>query len=121
MISISHDLSYMRNMLLILLQFWFIFQSISATKQAVFLRKTGQFLADSEITRRHAESEVECSVYCTIHKRCVSVNYKVSGPDQGLCQLNNSTSSRKHTVIDDQFVSLGIPDWVRSFLFSSPV
>ena len=108
-------------MLLTLVQFWFMFRSVSATSQAIFVRKAGQYLPDSEITRRETGSELECSMHCTINIECVSVNYKVSGQDQGLCQLNNNTILKKRAVTHDHFVYLGIADWVSSFTFLCPI
>jgi hypothetical protein len=85
-------------------------------KHATFKRKTGQYLPDSVITTKYAESELECSMHCTRLDACVSVNYKASGVDQGLCQLNNRTSENLGLVADDKFVHLSIVKRVRYFL-----
>ena len=78
-------------------------------KHAIFKRKTGQYLPDSVITTKYAESELECSMHCTSIDACLSVNYKASGVDQGLCQLNNSTKSENLGLVsDDKFVHLSI-------------
>ena len=96
--------------------FLFVFiRSGLGVKQTFFHRKVGQYLPDSVITTKYAECEFECSVLCTIHKGCLSVNYKVSGLGQGLCQLNNNTISEKVGVTDDHFVYLAIAMWVSYF------
>jgi hypothetical protein len=78
-------------------------------KHAIFKRKTGKYLPDSAITTKYAESELECSMHCTSIDACLSVNYKASGVDQGLCQLNNSTKSENLGLVsDDKFVHLSI-------------
>ena len=86
-----------------------------AMKHATFQRKTGKYLPDSVITTKYAESESVCSMYCTRLDACLSVNYKASGVDQGLCQLNNRTSENLGTVSDDKFVHLSILKRVRYF------
>ena len=85
-------------------------------KHAVFTRKTGKFLPDSVITTKYAESELECSMHCTSHDACLSVNYKTSGVDQGSCQLNNKTLSEKLGLVsDEKFVHLSVIKRVRYF------
>jgi hypothetical protein len=85
-------------------------------KHAIFKRKTGQYLPDSVITTKYAESELECSMHCTSIDACLSVNYKASGVDQGLCQLNNRTTSESLGLVsDDKFVHLFIVRRVRYF------
>ena len=91
-----------------------------AIKHAIFKRKTGQYLPDSVITTKYAESERVCSMHCTSIDACLSVNYKASGVDQGVCQLNNSTTSESlHLVSNDKFVHLSILKRVRYFLIIS--
>ncbi len=87
-----------------------------AMKHAIFTRKTGKFLPDSVIATKYAESELECSMHCTSHDACLSVNYKTSGVDQGLCQLNNNTHSEKLKLVsDEKFVHLSVIRRVRYF------
>jgi hypothetical protein len=89
-------------------------------KHATFKRKTGQYLPDSVITTKYAESELECSMHCTSIDACLSVNYKASGVDQGLCQLNNSTTSENLGLVsDDKFVHLSILKRVKYFFMIS--
>jgi hypothetical protein len=89
-------------------------------KHAIFKRKTGQYLPDSVITKKYAESELECSMHCTSIDACLSVNYKASGEDQGLCQLNNSTTSENLGLVsDDKFMHLSILKRVKYFFMIS--
>ncbi len=91
-----------------------------AMKHAMFKRETGQFLPDSVIATKYAESELECSMHCTSHDACLSVNYKASGVEQGLFQLNNKTHSEKlRLVSDEKFVHLSVIKRVRHFFIIS--
>jgi hypothetical protein len=67
-------------------------------KHAIFKRKTGQYLPDSVITTKYAESELECSMHCTSIDACLSVNYKASGVDQGV--YVNSTIEQLQKILD---------------------
>ena len=61
-------------------------------KQAVF-RKSGQkYLENHVIETKHAYTDLECRMYCLRNTLCASVNYKISGIDKGLCELNNKAS-----------------------------
>ena len=47
---------------------------------------------------------------------CLSVNYKASGVDQGLCQLKNKATSEKLGLVSyDRFVHLSIVKRIRYF------
>ena len=86
-------------------------------KHATFKRKVGKYLPDSVIATKYTESELECSMHCTSHDACLSVNYKTSGVEQGLCQLNNKTLSEKLRLLsDEKFVHLSVIKRVRHFL-----
>jgi hypothetical protein len=100
---------------------FFVFIGCGVTmKHAIFKRTTGQYLPDSVITTECAESELECSMHCTSIDACLSVNYKASGVDQGLCQLNNRTTSENLALVsDDKFVHLSILKRVRYFFMTS--
>ena len=84
------------------------FQSGIGGKQTLFHKRTAKYLPGSVITSRYAESIFECSVYCTWTEGCLSVNYKASGLEQGLCELNNSTITEEAAVENDEFVYLSI-------------
>ena len=58
-------------------------------KQAKFHLNKSKYLANHVIETRQAETELECGIHCLGHGSCVSVNYKTSGIDKGLCELNN--------------------------------
>ncbi len=100
-------------MLFVRLQLLFVFFGSGLCMEQILLHKqAAKYLPDSVIARRDVESELECSVFCRRYKGCLSVNYKVSGLGQGLCELNNKTISDKVAVTDDHFVYLGIAVWV---------
>lgn len=60
-------------------------------KQAKFRRSIQQYLANHVFQRKQTGSELECSMYCSSDESCTSVNYKISGIDKGLCELNSKT------------------------------
>jgi hypothetical protein len=102
------------KMILACVQF-FAFIGYGVTmKHAIFKRKTEKYLPDSVITTKYAESELECSMHCTSIDACLTVNYKTSGVDQGLCQLNNRTTLENLGLVsDDRFVHLSLIKRVR--------
>ena len=112
--SFGQNMSLFKTILVYVQFFAFIRYGVTM-KHATFKRKTGQYLPDSVITTKYAESELECSMHCTRLDACLSVNYKASGVDQGLCQLNNRTSENLGLVADDKFVHLSIVQRVRYF------
>ena len=60
-------------------------------RQAVF-RKSGQkYLENHVVETKHADTDLECRMYCLRNTLCASVNYKISVIDKGLCELNNKT------------------------------
>ena len=90
-----------------------------AMKHATFKRKAGKYLPDSVIATKYTESELECSMHCTSHDACLSVNYKTSGVEQGLCQVNKKTHSEKLKLVsDEKFVHLSVTKRVRYFFIS---
>ena len=60
-------------------------------EQAVFRKSAQKYLENHVIETRHANTEMECSLYCLKNASCASVNYKISGIEKGLCELNNKT------------------------------
>lgn len=60
-------------------------------EQAFFRRSVQKYLENHVIKTTHAETELECSMYCLTNTSCASVNYKISGISKGLCELNNRT------------------------------
>ena len=102
--------------ILVFAQFFVFIGYGIAMEHAIFTRKTGQFLPDSVIVTKYAASELECSMHCTSNDACFSVNYKTSGVNQGLCQLNNKTHSEKLKLAsDEKFVHLSVIKRVRHF------
>ena len=64
------------------------------TKQAVFHRRSGKYLANHVLRTENAGSEFQCVIYCLNFMPCASINYKTAGIDKGLCEMNSE-------VIDD--------------------
>lgn len=84
----------MTNQLYIICSFIFIFKITQSAKglileQGTFRRYEQKYLANHVIERREEDTEFDCSLRCVGHSTCVSINYKISGNDQGLCELNN--------------------------------
>ncbi|XP_028396056.1 uncharacterized protein LOC114520053 [Dendronephthya gigantea] len=59
--------------------------------ETVFRRHVGKYLENHIFRTEKAESEFECVLHCFKETGCASVNYKTSGIDKGLCELNNMT------------------------------
>ena len=86
-------------------------------KHATFKREAGKYLPYSVIATKYTETESECSAHCTRLDACLSVNYKTSAVEQGLCQLKNKTHSEKLKLVsDEKFVHLSVIKKVRHFL-----
>ena len=58
------------------------------TKQQVFHVNKQEYLANHVMETKQAESEMECAMHCVSNESCASVNYKTSGLNKGLCELN---------------------------------
>jgi hypothetical protein len=67
---------------------------------ALFHRHREKYLSNSVIHTVLANTETECAIYCSRDKECVSVNYKATGKDRGLCELNNKTLSGAATNVN---------------------
>ena len=94
----------------------FIKYSLTIQKETYFKRRSGQYLPNNVIALKHTKSELECAMACTALDACLSINYKVKGVDQGLCQLNNETVSKKlQLVLDEKFVHLTVVKRVKYF------
>ena len=63
----------------------------TCSHDVLFHRHRGKYLLNSVIRTVHAETESECGIYCSRDDACVSVNYKTTGKDRGLCELNHKT------------------------------
>lgn len=57
----------------------------------LFHRITGRYLGDHIIETLKTKCEIECGANCLNEAECVSVNFKVTGNDKGLCELNSKT------------------------------
>ena len=58
-------------------------------EQAIFRKSVQKYLENHVIERRHANTELECVLYCLRNASCTSINYKISSSSKGLCELNN--------------------------------
>ena len=63
----------------------------SDDEQALFRKSVQKYLENHVIETTHADTELECCMYCLTNASCASVNYKISGISKGLCELNNRT------------------------------
>ena len=57
-------------------------------QEALFRKETGVFLAGHTLKTEVESSEIECCGQCLEDASCMSVNYKIAGDHQGLCELN---------------------------------
>ena len=48
-------------------------------------------MANQVIEIKQAKTELQCVMHCLGERSCASVNYKTSGIDKGLCELNSKT------------------------------
>ncbi len=60
-------------------------------QDAVFRKKVGKYLANYVIRSKVTAGELECMMYCSNEGMCASVNYKPSGTDEGLCEINSKS------------------------------
>ena len=81
----------------------------------VFQRKPGRYLGNYVIRSLKTESEFDCSYGCLNEPECASVNFKVAGENEGLCELNSKTlqESPDETRSDPEYVFLEIDTRVR--------
>ena len=74
-----------------------VLKQANCSEAALFQKHKGKHLANYVIsTYERTKSEVECGTYCLGHGMCASVNYKTSGKDKGLCELNTETLDAKN-------------------------
>ena len=107
---------FAQNMFLYtILVFGFIKHGLTM-KQTNFKRKASQYLLNKVIVSKHTQSELQCAMACTTLDGCLSINYKVKGVDQGLCQLNNNTVSKNlQPVFDEEFNFLSVVQKVKYY------
>ena len=68
------------------------FSYVESRKSGViFQRKIGYYFGKYSIKTSTENSEFDCSNSCVNEPECVSVNFKVKGEDEGLCELNSRT------------------------------
>ena len=76
--------------------------SESSTQNVLYYRQRSKYLSGRKIGKKNANSEAECAMYCLRNERCVSVNYKTTGKDFGLCELNNGTLAEGYSNSGDR-------------------
>ena len=79
--------------------------------QTLFKQREGEYLANSVIRTEQTGGIFECGSLCARENDCMSVNYKKSGGNRGLCELNNSTldnSKRENRKKVPAFINLWI-------------
>ena len=59
--------------------------------QAIYRKSKGKYLANHVIRTIKAKYEPECATFCFRDSECASVNFKISGDEKGLCELNSKT------------------------------
>ena len=70
-------------------------------RQDAFRKIKKRHLENHVINTKQAGSEFECIMHCLADGSCASVNFKTSGINKGLCELNNSTLLEKSGVDKD--------------------
>ena len=68
-----------------------LLQQGECSMQAVYRKRKGKYLANYVIRTTKAKYEQECATHCFRDSVCVSVNFKISGDEKGLCELNSKT------------------------------
>jgi hypothetical protein len=106
---------------LILIFFLILTKRGDGQEEAVFRRKVGKYLANYVIRTENTTSEMECGIHCSADSVCASVNYKTSGTDKGLCELNSKALDEResHMLLSDStdFIYLHIDIRVRKCIF----
>ena len=71
---------------------WKAFQQGECSIRKALLRvEKGKYLSNHAMETRSARSGFECGTRCFENESCASVNYKTSGVNKGLCELNLKT------------------------------
>ncbi|CAB4015897.1 Hypothetical predicted protein [Paramuricea clavata] len=68
-----------------------IAQGECSISQAFLRINKEKYLANQVIEIKQAKTELECLMHCLGERSCASVNYKTSGINKGLCELNSKT------------------------------
>ena len=62
---------------------------VGCSEQVLFNRHADSYFDGYVLRAERANTEVECVIYCTRQFSCASANFKVSGQNNGLCELNS--------------------------------
>ena len=63
--------------------------------QAIYRKSKGKYLGNYVIRTTKAQFEQECATHCFRDSACASVNFKISGKEKGLCELNSKVLDEK--------------------------
>ena len=107
---------------LILVFFLILTKRGECQEEAVFRRKVGKYLANYVIRTENTTSELECGIHCSGDSLCASVNYKTSGTNIGLCELNSKALDERESdmlLLDStDFNHLHIDTRVRKYILN---
>ena len=65
------------------------FQRGMCVEEAVFRKIKGKYLPKIAFKTLNTRNALDCGSYCSRDQYCASVNYKISGKNRGLCELNS--------------------------------
>ena len=104
----------------ILSNFDFVYRNRSLFTTSAVSSRRREIFGKHVIKIEKNRSELACGSLCSRENSCVSVNYKKSGKDQGICELNNKTleDSDKDGRKKGEFVNLAIVERVTQKYFS---
>ena len=79
-----------KNFIIVYLFLFFCYGTVFCSYNKILLRRQqGMYLVKSVIKTEQAISEAQCGSLCSRVSSCASVNYKKSGLNQGMCELND--------------------------------
>ena len=87
------------------------------TTEAVYRKIKGKYLPDNAYKILKTNNELHCSSYCSSDASCVSVNFKTSGKESGLCELNNKAMAENDGQNNAEYNYLGIVTRVGSCVY----
>ena len=80
---------YRQSYVWVFLYLFGLLHEANGDNDAIFQRQTGRYLGNYVIRSLQLKSEFDCGQSCMEEPDCVSVNFKVRGKNQGLCELNS--------------------------------
>ena len=86
-----------------------------SSNEAVFRKMKGKYLPNYVFKVLKTKSELHCSSSCSRQGSCASVNFKTSGKDSGLCELNSRVIVNNDGQNNPDYNYLGIISRVGSY------